>query len=70
MASLRRIRRQSCEGKVKHKSSGAAWIASKKTGDGNETRPYKCKFCGSWHVGHRAHGKSTRSDYRFMRATA
>jgi hypothetical protein len=70
MAPKRRLRRKSCEGKVKHETAGAAWIAAKRTGDGHETKPYKCKWCGKWHVGHRPHEKTTRSDYRLLRATA
>jgi hypothetical protein len=68
MASKRRLRRQSCEGKVRHETAGAAWIAAKRTGDGRETKPYRCPFCGLWHVGHLPHRKTTRSDFRFAGA--
>jgi hypothetical protein len=57
MASKRRQRRNSCEGKIRHKTIVGAWIASRKT-DG-KVRPYRCKFCSAYHVGH-ASGKQKR----------
>jgi hypothetical protein len=50
MSSLRALRRKSCEGKVAHASMGAAWIVASRTR--GEMRPYRCKFCGHYHVGH------------------
>lgn len=57
MASKRRIRRieraKQCEGKRQFHSILAAQINAKKihsrTG---KMRPYKCKFCGKFHLGH------------------
>lgn len=60
MASLRRVRRKSCEGKVPHETRDAAKIASRRTGNGHETKPYLCKFCRRWHVGHRPTGPKRR----------
>ena len=50
MASKRAVRRRACTGKIHHASEGAAWAAARKTPG---TRPYRCSFCGDFHVGHR-----------------
>lgn len=56
MASKRRLRRKlrrkSCEGKVKLSESVARFIATKETKLGNWMLPYRCRFCGGWHIGH------------------
>jgi hypothetical protein len=50
MSSKRRLRAKSCEGKVRHSTMAGAWIAARKTDE--KVRPYKCRWCGSYHVGH------------------
>jgi hypothetical protein len=57
MSSRRALRRKSCEGKIRHETLGAAWIAARKTDGG--VRPYKCKWCSMFHVGHEP-GKQKR----------
>jgi hypothetical protein len=57
MSSRRALRRKSCEGKIRHSTIGAAWIAAGKTG--GKVRPYRCKFCGDYHCGHEP-GKQKR----------
>jgi len=62
MASKRRLRRRSCEGKAKHESEGAAHYAAEKTfaRSGDVVFPYLCQFCKKWHIGHnpaRSRGK-------------
>jgi hypothetical protein len=69
VASLRRKRRQSCAKKVRHETFEAATIAAQKTGSGKEVRPYRCGHCGGYHVGH-PRIRTSRSDFRFLRATA
>ena len=58
MASKRRIRRRSCEGKIRHKSKEAAFLHIRGLrNDGKDTNKqchfYRCKFCKGWHVGRR-----------------
>lgn len=57
MASKRRLRRRSCERKVRHESASGAWIARKHTTADKQERAlldvYACRFCKGWHVGHR-----------------
>lgn len=49
-----RLKRK-CANKVKHKSKEAAQIAVKLAfRKGNCMHPYKCPFCGTWHIGHNA----------------
>jgi rubrerythrin len=57
MASKRRVRSKSCEGKVRHESMDAAWTAARKTGE--KIRPYRCRWCGKLHAGHEP-GKQKR----------
>jgi hypothetical protein len=52
MASKRRIRRNMCDGKKRHRSEQGAIIAIKKTASRHPMRPYRCRFCGCWHIGH------------------
>lgn len=51
MASKRRIRRKMCQGKKRHKDMHGALIAIRLSGH-KGMMPYKCKFCGFFHVGH------------------
>jgi hypothetical protein len=51
MASKRRQRRKSCEGKAKHATEAAAVIQIQRSGE-RGLNPYKCKHCSGWHVGH------------------
>lgn len=57
MASKRRIRRQACAGKRRYASSvegnTAIWSANR-NGYRGYMQVYKCKFCGSYHIGHAA----------------
>jgi hypothetical protein len=57
MSSKRRVRAKSCDGKVRHATMAGAWIAARKTDGG--VRPYKCKWCSAFHVGHEP-GKQKR----------
>lgn len=54
MASKRRLRRRSCGSKQRHPSIAQAYAHAlslrKKTGE--VVRPYRCDFCGGFHVGH------------------
>lgn len=53
MASKRRIKRNSCIGKIRHKTSAGAEAHAKELRDkGERVWPYRCRFCGGWHVGH------------------
>lgn len=56
MASRRRMRKNSCEGKARHLTEDAARIAlrmSKRTGRyKGAMHTYKCTNCGSYHIGH------------------
>lgn len=57
MSSKRRVRAKSCEGKVRHATMAGACIAARKTDE--KVRPYKCRHCPGWHVGHEP-GKQKR----------
>lgn len=47
-----RLKRK-CADKVRHKSKGDAQIAVLKAfRKGDCQHPYKCPFCGTWHIGH------------------
>lgn len=54
MSSKRRVRRRACEGKQRYASSvegnTAIWSVSRKGYKGH-MQVYKCKFCGSYHIG-------------------
>jgi hypothetical protein len=50
MASKRRVRAKSCEGKVRHETMAKAYLSAKKTGP--DVHPYACRWCGKYHVGH------------------
>lgn len=52
MASKRKLRRRSCEGKQKLSRSDAIRHAAISRRHGLMIAAYKCKFCKHWHVGH------------------
>lgn len=54
MASKRRQRRKSCEGKIRFQDAQAAQRAatSHQHAFGLWMVPYPCKFCGGYHIGH------------------
>lgn len=55
MASKRRLRRKSCDRKVRHETEEAAWHATRATRKKTNStglRPYRCSNCSGWHVGH------------------
>lgn len=51
MASKRRLRRRSCEGKVQHKTEEAARKHAYSLKSVGQYHGYKCNFCKCWHVG-------------------
>lgn len=52
MSSKRRLRRNSCKGKVRHASQKDALVqVGIIARHGGRVVPYKCPFCGGWHVG-------------------
>jgi len=56
MSSKRALRRRACEGKHKHatlEEAQAHVVALARSRGAQGLRPYHCKFCGSYHVGHR-----------------
>jgi hypothetical protein len=55
MASKRRQRRRSCKSKIRHDSEENAWIHAHHLGVAYH--PYRCQFCGGWHVGRLAKEK-------------
>lgn len=45
---------RSCEGKVAHETREAADQAARVLRQrGDVVRPYRCVFCGRWHIGYR-----------------
>lgn len=55
MASKRRVRRNACTGKVRHRQASHAAYHVKLLRDKGEQSIgyYRCRFCNGWHVGHR-----------------
>ena len=55
MASKRHIRDKQCTGKIRHTLEGAYQSRRELMSRGNNANLniYKCKFCKSYHVGHR-----------------
>ena len=55
MNRRRRKKRKSCELKLSHNTRKDAMIAVNKTVEKNfifhRMQPYKCKYCGNWHIG-------------------
>ncbi len=49
MASKRNQRRRSCKSKFKHLDRESAQKHAYRLGKNH--MPYRCKFCGGWHVG-------------------
>ncbi len=57
MASKRRLRRKSCDGKVRHADAagGLAHIGRlARSGSGGSMNVYRCQFCKGYHIGHRS----------------
>lgn len=54
MSSKRAQRRRSCSGKVKIVEEDSAWRIAKLMTQrhGQMLLPYRCSWCGGWHVGH------------------
>lgn len=57
MSSKRRLRRAKCTGKVRHADEHGAKqaifkLTRKMTGALGHMQPYRCSFCGGWHIGH------------------
>lgn len=56
MSSKRAIRRKACKGKVRHADQAAAHGAlralNQDKGYQGPMNPYRCPFCGGWHIGH------------------
>ena len=67
MASKRRLRRKSCEGKAKHDTKDNAVVAIKvlvrNRGHQGQLHAYRCDFCGKWHVGHQRGQNGIGSGY-------
>lgn len=40
-----------CAGKEGYPNKGVANLVLKKVGKGGNVKPYKCRFCGEWHIG-------------------
>jgi len=56
MSSKRQIRRRQCVGKIAHRNEDDAWAARRRLGARGQTMmPYKCPWCGEWHLGHPNH---------------
>jgi len=54
MSSKRRLRRRSCEKKVRYESQGHARAAVRELARkfaAVQCEPYQCHFCGGWHLG-------------------
>lgn len=56
MASKRRLRRKSCQGKYRHPDKDSAYAARRAVTAQDEfykghMNVYKCKFCKGWHIG-------------------
>ena len=57
MASKRRQRRNSCEGKIRYEKIDTAWAKVRKIDP--KMKPYRCNFCSGFHVGYEP-GKQKR----------
>ena len=51
MASKRRIRRKQCGKKRRHATRDNAVIEMVRSRVSSGLHPYRCEFCGMWHVG-------------------
>lgn len=40
-----------CAGKEGYPNKGVAALVLKKVGKGGNVKPYRCEFCGKWHIG-------------------
>lgn len=56
MSSKRAIRRRACKGKVRHAGASEGYAAIRSLAragrDNGHMTPYRCQFCGGWHIGH------------------
>jgi hypothetical protein len=54
MASKRALRKKSCEGKIRFATNDNAMKAavSYMRKFGGWMKPYRCRFCGHYHIGH------------------
>jgi hypothetical protein len=52
MASKRRLRRKSCEGKRRFDETDQAWVSVRTRGALGAMHVYQCRWCGKFHVGH------------------
>lgn len=57
MSSKRRVRASSCTSKIRHSNREDSIVHIKKLVNSANFRdgylhPYKCNYCGGWHVGH------------------
>ena len=60
MASKRRIRRKQCGNKQRHRTQVEAVahiIGLRRKGEKGNMQSYRCRFCGSFHVGHNGGGR-------------
>ena len=68
MSSKRRLRRKQCLHKNRHKSAQAATFEIiailKRHGHRGHICPYRCPFCGMYHVGHTPGKNGIGSGYR------
>jgi hypothetical protein len=63
MSSKRRLRRRGCEGKHRHptlEEAQAHIVSLARSYGARGLRPYRCKFCGAYHVGHAPHSLGPR----------
>lgn len=56
MASKRRLRRNACQGKIRHASMNDAYahrqsMSKSPNATKEKINVYKCKFCKGWHIG-------------------
>jgi len=68
MASKRRLRRKSCEGKIHHKSEDDARVAIKESmraGFSGKLRYYKCQCGRGFPIGHLKHWRERRANGDF-----
>lgn len=68
MASKRRLRRKQCTGKNRHKDFAGAMIEvrliKRRYDHQGQIQPYRCQFCGMFHIGHTPGRNGIGSGYR------
>lgn len=69
MSSKCRLRRRSCQGKIRHSSLRAALAAARPFGAllHDDVEPYHCRFCHGWHIGHVVRFEQGRPGHRGRR---